>query len=115
MLLFIFASLKNPIPNLNISIHLMLLFIIKKYATPYIKENFNTSHVTVYHSSIKRYGGCIRNFNTSHVTVYLTLQSAIFKALFDFNTSHVTVYQMPGLIRTSTMNISIHLMLLFIH
>ena len=56
------------------------------------KSHFNTSHVTVYHSS-----GKTKDFAT-----------------VNFNTSHVTVYPEHGNIPDSQLIISIHLMLRFI-
>ena len=75
-----------------ISIHLMLRFIFshfahssEEYLFQYIscyglsfpksnrrrrKNNFNTSHVTVYQKSSISSKSKMRNFNTSHVTVY---------------------------------------------
>ena len=56
--------------NVNISIHLMLLFILTRTFVPSLKNNFNTSHVTVYLSQQFRRWTQWTNFNTSHVTVY---------------------------------------------
>ena len=54
-----------------ISIHLMLLFIMLLFAYRCASgQNFNTSHVTVYHLYSKTCTMFQFNFNTSHVTVY---------------------------------------------
>ena len=52
---------------------------------------FNTSHVTVYRLSIRRYSPVSNDFNTSHVTVYRIVMLPQADVL-NFNTSHVTVY-----------------------
>ena len=57
---------------------------------------------------------CKNNFNTSHVTVYPVTGEKETLMKIDFNTSHVTVYH-PDVHRILRINIiSIHLMLLFI-
>ena len=54
------------------------------------------------------------NFNTSHVTVYLSTVSPLLVPQFYFNTSHVTVYRHWTVKDGTWKEISIHLMLLFI-
>ena len=76
--------------------------------------NFNTSHVTVYHYSIKLTISTSRNFNTSHVTVYQSLHLASRLLNWNFNTSHVTVYHISRTGLNLFKGISIHLMLRFI-
>ena len=53
-----------------ISIHLMLLFINTSPVNPQPKQNFNTSHVTVYLVAGLFATLYVQDFNTSHVTVY---------------------------------------------
>ena len=62
---------------LDISIHLMLLFIISDRLSAGRELNFNTSHVTVY--PFESFTGQMqqRNFNTSHVTVYRFAEEGI--------------------------------------
>ena len=116
MLLFI--GYRNTLGRQNkiISIHLMLLFIRKIEFIPIGFKHFNTSHVTVYRSTIYINVTIYTDFNTSHVTVYhhkllpfcpifsfqyiscycLSVQVyAVLFPFFYFNTSHVTVYQTP--------------------
>ena len=113
----------------------MLLFIEQVLLKSSMICHFNTSHVTVYQVPfgyigvlwLFQYISCYclsaissgtgqppLNFNTSHVTVYLTgvPPSTIEKT--NFNTSHVTVYLLAAMFMLSPINISIHLMLLFI-
>ena len=71
----------------------MLLFITSQKIIHTLQFNFNTSHVTVYRSSVRAYAAHMSNFNTSHVTVYLSKCLFIFYFLSYFNTSHVTVYR----------------------
>ena len=99
--------------NQSISIHLMLLFIRKIEFIPIGFKHFNTSHVTVYRSTIYINVTIYTDFNTSHVTVYhhkllpfcpifsfqyiscycLSICPVFLDSSFlDFNTSHVTVY-----------------------
>ena len=120
---------------LDISIHLMLLFIISDRLSAGRELNFNTSHVTVY--PFESFTGQMqqRNFNTSHVTVYLKLIIPVpilerfqyiscyclsvwfnifVPPVYYFNTSHVTVYLCQNGTSCNHSIISIHLMLLFI-
>ena len=97
--------------------------------------DFNTSHVTVYHSLEYRLSYPVHYFNTSHVTVYQNdpagaRQRHAFQYIScyclskgslwniptkqHFNTSHVTVYQGYHKAGKEVWDISIHLMLLFI-
>ena len=70
MLLFIDMCLSGKNSVLNISIHLMLLFISERGSNENANRYFNTSHVTVYPILLNRMIDTSRNFNTSHVTVY---------------------------------------------
>ena len=91
----------------------MLLFIRKIEFIPIGFKHFNTSHVTVYRSTIYINVTIYTDFNTSHVTVYhhkllpfcpifsfqyiscycLSICPVFLDSSFlDFNTSHVTVY-----------------------
>ena len=56
---------------MQISIHLMLLFIVLFQLHYRLDNDFNTSHVTVY-QKVKLVMYVYTDFNTSHVTVYLT-------------------------------------------
>ena len=97
---------------------------------------FNTSHVTVYRFQIVVAQHRETYFNTSHVTVYLLAQLVEENKYLYFNTSHVTVYHLThskqyqlllfqyiscyclSCVRwfcKTCKQISIHLMLLFIH
>ena len=92
MLLFISISPALLSQHFDVSIHLMLLFII------FAQINCNFLY----------------SFNTSHVTLYQHLEQPSSSARSCFNTSHVTLY-LPSLVGTlSVINVSIHLMLLFI-
>ena len=92
MLRFIKSLCHVELVPTAISIHLMLRFIIflnhdQTYLTIFqyiscyglserciamlqVLENFNTSHVTVYHEKPVEYDVKADYFNTSHVTVY---------------------------------------------
>ena len=97
---------------------------------------FNTSHVTVYRLYPDPVYSKHINFNTSHVTVYPGYIIYYDWNKDHFNASHVTVYRYPALYRSPQLsfqyiscyclsqshhvdcfnvNISIHLMLLFIN
>ena len=100
---------------IQISIHLMLLFIYSVDNRHHSYLNFNTSHVTVYlfFTALSIFYYC--HFNTSHVTVYLLSPSLDSSDFLNFNTSHVTVYRDSWSIFNHQICISIHLMLLFIN
>ena len=70
----------------------MLLFILTRTFVPSLKNNFNTSHVTVYRAKTFRNHTMFFYFNTSHVTVYPIHSSLSINLIAYFNTSHVTVY-----------------------
>ena len=133
----VYQIYRIPFPVLkDISIHLMLRFIVKKTVEGAEKPHFNTSHVTVYLNSIINSKHTCHHFNTSHVTVYLrtrcspffaqlnfnTSHVTVYRKLFvavkvwypNFNTSHVTVYHQQSIFPVSRLAISIHLMLRFI-
>ena len=57
----------------------------------------------------------LENFNTSHVTVYHEKPVEYDVKADYFNTSHVTVYQIGYVLSKCTKTISIHLMLRFIY
>ena len=113
----------------------MLLFIRKIEFIPIGFKHFNTSHVTVYRSTIYINVTIYTDFNTSHVTVYhhkllpfcpifsfqyiscyclSTKATEMLHMWQDFNTSHVTVYLLRLCLCSFFLCISIHLMLLFI-
>ena len=79
-----------------------------------VQFHFNTSHVTVYQVSVYPPSTVVTDFNTSHVTVYQGRKTFLFYCILYFNTSHVTVYLVASVGNTVSVNISIHLMLLFI-
>ena len=133
----VYQIYRIPFPVLkDISIHLMLRFIVKKTVEGAEKPHFNTSHVTVYLNSIINSKHTCHHFNTSHVTVYPeklhhtrsdqahfnTSHVTVYPlrilglSLFNrhFNTSHVTVYLLRSYNRKLSIMISIHLMLRFI-
>ena len=83
---FIFAVFRD------VSIHLMLLFIPAIFTLEEHQASFNTSHVTLYQ----------RNMTSERVTAT------------SFNTSHVTLYHVDLGSGIICINVSIHLMLLFI-
>ena len=62
-----------PESVLDVSIHLMLLFIaLTGSEKEFNRFSFNTSHVTLY--QLADYCGIVKTsrFNTSHVTLYLS-------------------------------------------
>ena len=64
---FIFDSL----PTLfEVSIHLMLLFIVLSRILASVNVSFNTSHVTLYRNDHCIVPSQVCSFNTSHVTLY---------------------------------------------
>ena len=76
----------------HISIHLMLLFIMKPIRLLRSSSNFNTSHVTVYLiSDIKPFKSTIISI---HLMLLFILSLMMLRSfLSHFNTSHVTVYR----------------------
>ena len=87
------SSQRIPVHDiLQISIHLMLLFIYIATLLNYHLHHFNTSHVTVYRNLPPLLPLFWINFNTSHVTVYQRVTRSRRREIFYFNTSHVTVY-----------------------
>ena len=77
-------------------------------------NNFNTSHVTVYPATPITAAPAGFDFNTSHVTVYPDELKSTADDIIHFNTSHVTVYRRRTYSYRKVIQISIHLMLLFI-
>ena len=136
MLLFIAWFRFHCKKKQNISIHLMLLFIsdIPSSSAMYVKFQY----ISCYCLSLKGFANLMRylkisihlmllfiafdsicktyimNFNTSHVTVYHWDLSVPDRNKAYFNTSHVTVYQGDIHNYENYIQISIHLMLLFI-
>ena len=92
----------------------MLLFIFIAYCSYISYNDFNTSHVTVYLHLLYSLHHHTIHFNTSHVTVYHPNCSSSSGNGLYFNTSHVTVYQCLYPLLLWILQISIHLMLLFI-
>ena len=103
---------RMPKQNFNTS-HVTVYPNIVQPTTPSI-EHFNTSHVTVYHRSFCYWFSSSHHFNTSHVTVYPKVQSNAKCVSYNFNTSHVTVYLCNLHKNVPCCRISIHLMLRFI-
>ena len=98
-------------------------------------SNFNTSHVTVYRNAsvfstylcdisihlmllfiqARHRNGWRARFISIHLMLlFIHMQHWFHLSLPHFNTSHVTVYRYPGFTVTNIIQISIHLMLLFI-
>ena len=78
----------------NVSIHLMLQFIKKKYFS-FINQILVSIHLML--QFIVQYSLPIQSqesFNTSHVVVYLINSDIIVLFACCFNTSHVVVYQL---------------------
>ena len=98
----------------KISIHLMLQFILNK------ADCFNTHCLISIHLMLQfifttlSKNGFFENFNTSHVVVYHRRRRLRWRLIQYFNTSHVVYRRSCGRIRTPS-SISIHLMLQFIH
>ena len=101
--------------GMEVSIHLMLLFIvhfqIRKMPSNY---GFNTSHVTLYQKVLRYLYRLRKSFNTSHVTLYRLWQYLTKILHLCFNTSHVTLYRIYDYVSSANLEVSIHLMLLFI-
>ena len=122
-------------PRVVVSIHLMLLFIGASVTISTVQDSFNTSHVTLYHSIT------LRRLNLESVSIHLMLLFIRFRTGEDdgrmsfqyiscyslsaetvlqatprarFNTSHVTLYRMEANSCNRFIQVSIHLMLLFI-
>ena len=119
----------------KISIHLMLLFIPSRLYPIAVTSYFNTSHVTVYlpqnlhtlfHLRISihlmllfiRVTTGFNGFNRvfQYISCYCLSLLAVVKVprFRHFNTSHVTVYHSQRILVHYVLQISIHLMLLFI-
>ena len=99
--------------NYQISIHLMLLFISEPTNMVVKINNFNTSHVTVYHAFSKN---IVKQMIFQYISCYcLSKNWRIWNWDYrNFNTSHVTVYRCSIFVLPAVSHISIHLMLLFI-
>ena len=81
----------------DISIHLMLLFIVFHLGNCSILDHFNTSHVTVYRYT--RSSPTSSNLISIHLMLlFISLPYPHFGASFNFNTSHVTVYRCTPLL-----------------
>ena len=117
-----------------VSIHLMLLFIPLLFRCSIPCCSFNTSHVTLYRNQKQECSHCItvsihlmllfirssdttlngrKCFNTSHVTLY---QKIHFYNRRKDKFQYISCYSLSGRsVRTNcSLNVSIHLMLLFI-
>ena len=102
---------------------------------PYLKSNFNTSNVFIYHNRFPRNyarlnisihlmflfipflmlcNGFKFHFNTSNVFIYPAVEKGYQDPRWNFNTSNVFIYQFPCSLARQLINISIHLMFLFI-
>ena len=97
-----------------ISIHLMLLFILRALYWSLEVRWFQYISCYCLSSTLEQTLSKSSNFNTSHVTVYRQISRPLTKYSSNFNTSHVTVYRRWITNIGRTTNISIHLMLLFI-
>ena len=98
----------------SVSIHLMLLFIVKGNSKYQKYDRFNTSHVTLYQSKHSQRLKVHSRFNTSHVTLY---QGHIWGISWKILVSiHLMLLFIPALFKTflKLLVVSIHLMLLFI-
>ena len=135
MLLFIASGACGGVALYSISIHLMLLFIQIPDLVQAMCPDFNTSHVTVYRNAsvfstylcdisihlmllfiqARHRNGWRARFISIHLMLlFIHMQHWFHLSLPHFNTSHVTVYRYPGFTVTNIIQISIHLMLLFI-
>ena len=98
----------------SISKHLMLLFIVFKNLSATTLLHFKTSHVIVYR---RTKSGCDTAYdifqNISCYCLSVIFDSEFRRAVY-FKTSHVIVYHSGSCPRFSGINISKHLMLLFI-
>ena len=98
---------------MQVSIHLMLLFISKNYDKSG-KQTLVSIHLMLLFICITGVSPPISIcFNTSHVTLYLFFLP-LFYVLIRFNTSHVTLYPFFRGSEDPFRTVSIHLMLLFI-
>ena len=96
-----------------ISIHLMLLFIMKNRRGSRLQVYFNTSHVTVYRK--RRYSArTVCEISIHLMLLFITSHRWTHSWFTNFNTSHVTVYLCKLHKLCFVHLISIHLMLLFI-
>ena len=98
----------------QVSIHLMLLFIVYMIQRCGNITRFNTSHVVVYLFFSSFALSSPLSFNTSHVVVYHVNLTTVLFPVPCFNTSHVVVYQSCYGTSRPQEYVSIHLMLLFI-
>ena len=114
MLLFIALPPFRCREAIPVSIHLMLLFIGNTPKDTINLKSFNTSHVTLYLPGLQTKNGYYPCFNTSHVTLYLSCSTIRSFFSLSFNTSHVTLYLTDVHEKSIRMDVSIHLMLLFI-
>ena len=99
----------------KVSIHLMLLFIEALNIVSYPTKSFNTSHVTLYPIDDFAIDGLAERFNTSHVTLYHNRYRDSAVRQYCFNTSHVTLHRRHAGQIFPVIQVSIHLMLLFIY
>ena len=92
----------------------MLLFIEALNIVSYPTKSFNTSHVTLYPIDDFAIDGLAERFNTSHVTLYHNRYRDSAVRQYCFNTSHVTLHRRHAGQIFPVIQVSIHLMLLFI-
>ncbi len=78
-----------------------------------MKENFNTSNVTIQPPDYISEKIMKENFNTSNVTIQLLICSCTRIRIHHFNTSNVTIQRDNSCLCKNISVISIHLMLLF--
>ena len=92
----------------------MLLFILLTHYVLTSNFHFNTSHVTVYLATISFFPLRLGTFQYISCYCLSILERYVTLSLKDFNTSHVTVYHILQCLYEVFLQISIHLMLLFI-
>ena len=97
-----------------VSIHLMLLFIKLLKLSIFSNICFNTSHVTLYPVPIRYLQMVLQRFNTSHVTLYLVkcTSNAVMWTFQYISCYSLSIYVKK--IYVVPLDVSIHLMLLFI-
>ena len=92
----------------------MLLFISGGLKWVFLVMGFNTSHVTLYQGRSRKRG---KEIPFQYISCYSLsiMRRRMQKPIQSFNTSHVTLYRSNSVSSNLLSNVSIHLMLLFIH
>ena len=113
MLLFIYWTGVGDCKQEDVSIHLMLLFIMEIQAVHIIDVSFNTSHVTLYlDNSLKKERTALFQYISCYSLSYILWSHSFIPTRFQY----ISCYSLSpcGFSLLHFSRVSIHLMLLFI-